>query len=55
MNGRKFGNFEWVLNFEDIELLIVKSVNDLLLSVKDSNNGLKTLVVGCGTSKLSER
>lgn len=50
----KFGNFEWVLNFEDIELLIVESVNDLV-SVKDSNNGLKILVVGCGTSKLSER
>ena len=54
MNGRKFGNFEWVLNFEDIELLIVESVNELL-PLKDSNNGLKTLVVGCGTSKLSER
>lgn len=54
MNG-KIGNFEWILNFEDIELLIVESV-DKLLSSNDSNcNGLKTLVIGCGTSKLSER
>ena len=51
--NEKIGNFEWILNFQDIEINIVESVNNLL-SINDSEE-LKALVIGCGTSKLSER
>jgi len=51
--NEKIGNFEWILNFQDIELNVAESVNNLLLT--NNSNELKALVIGCGTSKLSER
>lgn len=48
----KVGNFEWILNYGDIEKYINESME--MLSESSESCSFKSLVVGCGTSKLSE-
>jgi hypothetical protein len=52
----KFGNFDWIVNFDQLKPYVVQSDHS---STVGSDVGpappRKALVIGCGTSRLSER
>ena len=48
-SNRKFGFYEWLMDFKDIESILMTELKAFSVSLSEE----KVLVIGCGTSTLS--